>query len=63
MLEHQKVVLRNVSYNKELFRKELKKSIVWLKSHEVYKLYAWVKQNFLKTHKDVIQDVFTLIAV
>jgi len=62
MLEHQKLVLRNVSHDKELFRKELKKSIVWLKSYEVYKLYAWVKENYGRIHGDVISDVFTLIA-
>ena len=62
MLEHQKTVLRNVSHDRDLFRKELKKSIVWLKSYEVYKLYVWVKEKFGKTHGDIISDVFTLIA-
>ena len=62
MLEHQKLVLQNVSHDKELFRKELKKSIIWLKSYDVYKLHAWVKDKFGKTHRDIINDVFTLIA-
>jgi len=61
MLEHQKLVLQNLSNNKELFRKELEKSIVWLKSYEVYKLYAWVKEKYGKSHKEIINEVFTLI--
>jgi len=60
MLEHQKIVLQNVSHNKELFAKELKKSVIWLKSHEVYSLYKWVNENFGETHNDVIQEVFSL---
>ena len=62
MLEHQKIVLQNVSHDKALFEKELKKSIIWLKSYELYKLYAWVKENYGRTHKDIINDVFSLIA-
>lgn len=62
MLEHQKIVLQNVSDNKELFRKELEKSLKWLKSWEIYKLHRWVKDNFSKSHKEIIDDVFSLLA-
>jgi hypothetical protein len=40
MLEHQKLVLEKVSNDRELFRKELLKSLKWLKSYEIYKLHS-----------------------
>jgi hypothetical protein len=57
MLEHQKLVLRNVAYNKELFRKELHKSLVWLNSYDISQLFVWLKENFWDLHKDVIEEV------
>lgn len=62
MLEHQKKVLQNVSYNPDLFYKELVKSINWLPSHEVFKLYSWVKLKFGATHYHVIKKAFALVA-
>ena len=46
-----------MSNNKELFRKELVKSLKWLKSYEIFKLHAWLKEKFYLTHGDIIKDV------
>jgi hypothetical protein len=62
MLEHQKLILEKVSNDRELFRKELLKSLKWLKSYEIYKLHAWLRQRFYMTHYDIIKDVFRYIA-
>ena len=62
MLEHQKLILEKVSHNKELFRKELVKSLKWLKSYEIFRLHVWLKQRFYLTHGDIIRDVFEFIA-
>lgn len=62
MLEHQKLVLKNVSNNPELFQKELNKSLAWLDSYEVFKLHKWVRDNYWTTHKDIIRDSFSMIA-
>ncbi|UCH13339.1 MAG: hypothetical protein JSV22_09500 [Bacteroidales bacterium] len=62
MLEHQKLILEKVSHNKELFRKELVKSLMWLKSYEIFRLHVWLKQKFYLTHGDIIEDVFGFIA-
>ncbi len=62
MLEHQKLVLQNLSGDKELFRKELLKSMKWLKSYELFHLYRWLKNNYADTHSDVIYEVFKLFA-
>jgi hypothetical protein len=63
MLEHQKRILKQISYDRELFRKEIVKSFKWLKSYEIIMLHKWLKENFGRTHNDVIQEVFEYIAV
>ena len=63
MLEHQKLLLDQLSYDKELFRKEIVKSFKWLKSYEIIRLHRWLNERYGTTHADVIQDVFEFIAV
>jgi hypothetical protein len=58
MLRYTEIILQKVSFNKELFRKELKKSIKWLKKEEVVLLKAWVIVNFGNMYYDVINEVF-----
>ena len=43
MLEHQKIILGNISSIKPLFKKELKKSIGWLRPEEMTELHRWVQ--------------------
>jgi len=62
MLEHQKSILEELSYDKELFRKEIVKSFKWLKSYEILQLHHWLKESFGQTHGDVIKDIFQYIA-
>ena len=62
MLEHQKMLLKQISYDKDLFRKEIVKSFRWLKSYEIILLHQWLKDNFGRTHSDVIREVFEYIA-
>ncbi len=62
MLEHQKLVLEKISHDDRLFRKELVKSLKWLKSYEIYRLHSWLKHNFYLTHREIIEDVFEYIA-
>ncbi len=62
MLELQKLVLQNVSDDKDLFKKEIVKSFKWLKSYEIYQLHKWLKENYGNTHKEVISDAFQYIA-
>ena len=60
MLDHQKIVLKGVSSNKELFKKELIKSLTWLNFYEVKKLKKWVIDNFGDIHPEIIQDVINM---
>jgi hypothetical protein len=57
MLEHQKILIDKLSYDKNLFKKEIVKSIKWLKVSDLYKLFDWLKQKYWNTHQDIIVNV------
>ncbi|MFW6227243.1 MAG: hypothetical protein ACOC31_03980 [Bacteroidota bacterium] len=59
MLEHQMIVLSNVSTDKRLFKKELIKSLKWLDPIDCTKLLDWVETKYGHLHKDVIDAVLT----
>jgi len=58
MLKYTETVLKKVSFNRELFRNELKKSIKWLKKNEIKVLKNWCILNFGAVYMDVINEVF-----
>jgi hypothetical protein len=60
MLEFVKTVLTKVSFDKELFRKELTKGIKWISPSERSLLLAWCLTQFGQTHQDIIKEVFRL---
>ncbi len=47
MLDYCKKVLRCVSFDKRLFRKEYRKSIAWLNPVEAKLLKQWIRNNSL----------------
>jgi hypothetical protein len=59
MLEHQKIVLKSVSDQEHLFRKELLKSIEWLSQEELYELFNWLKSNSYFSYKDCVKQAFS----
>lgn len=44
MFEYTKVVLQKVSFNKDLFKKELEKAINRLLPYELKELYLWLQE-------------------
>ncbi len=58
MLEMTKKVLENVSFDKTLFKKELKKATKWLKKEELMLLQAWCFTKFGERYQDLINEVF-----
>jgi hypothetical protein len=58
MLRYTETILQKVSFNKELFKRELIKAVKWLQEEEVPQLKAFVVLNFGNTHYDVINEVF-----
>lgn len=58
MLKYTKTVLQKVSFNRDLFKKELQKSMRWLRKDEVIVLQTWCVINFGSIYMDVINEVF-----
>lgn len=58
MLELSKQILKKVSFDKMLFRKELVKAVLWLKAEEKVLLKVWCLSTFGHLYKDVIQEVY-----
>lgn len=58
MLKYCKTVLQKVSFNRDLFRKELRKSIHWLAHEDALMLKAWCIIQFGSLYSDLIRDVF-----
>lgn len=57
MFEFCKQVLLKVSFDRELFRKELIKSIKFLGKDEVIMLEAWCVATFGHQYQDVLREV------
>jgi len=57
MLEFSKKILEKVSFDKRLFKKELKKSVIWISKHETAALKIWALTYF-SHYKEIIQEVF-----
>lgn len=58
MLEMSKQILQKVSFDRKLFKKELLKSINWIKPSERVQLKIWCLATFGATYRDVILEVF-----
>ena len=61
MLEFSKKILKKVSFDKNLFRKELSKSIKWLSKKEILTLKIWALTTFAQ-YKNTILEVFDQIS-
>jgi len=44
MFEYTKAILEKVSFNKELFKKELEKAVNRLLPYEIKELYFWLRE-------------------
>lgn len=59
MFELSKNILSKVSFDPTLFRKELMKSINWIKPSEKTLLQVWCLTTFGNVYKDEIIEVFS----
>lgn len=57
MLEYQKNILQKVSFSKDLFVRELKKSLNWLAGNEIKDFINWVKKTFGNQYSNEINNV------
>ena len=61
MLEFTKKILSKVSFDKDLFKKELKKSTKWMGKNELLQLKIWSLITFSQ-YKKIIIDVFDRVS-
>jgi hypothetical protein len=61
MLEFTKKILSKVSFDKNLFKKELSKSARWLSKQEVITLKIWALTTFSQ-YRNTIREVFDQIS-
>ncbi|MBP6302447.1 MAG: hypothetical protein KBB37_04385 [Bacteroidia bacterium] len=60
MLNYCKKILKSVSFDKELFEKELKKAVRnLLLNDEVMALRKWCLRKFSNSYKQIIEKVFS----
>jgi len=58
MLELSKNILKKVSFDKSLFRKELNKSLKWISPSEKTIFQIWVLATFGNEYKSEILEVY-----
>lgn len=58
MFEYTKEILLKVSFDRVLFRKELRKAVKWLKSEERALLMVWCLATFGHRYTDIITETF-----
>jgi len=58
MLEYVKTILKKVSFDLNLFEKELKKAISSLLADEILKLRDWCYRTFGQVHKSALNRCF-----
>ncbi|WP_020533962.1 hypothetical protein [Flexithrix dorotheae] len=58
MLEYYKLILTKVSFNKELFEKELNKAVKMLSPNENANLEKWCLTKFRNPYQRTIENVF-----
>jgi hypothetical protein len=58
MVEMTKLVLEKVSFDKQLFKKELIKAVKWLNREERLMLRVWCIAQFGAMYRPIINEVF-----
>ncbi|MBT5858550.1 MAG: hypothetical protein HOA52_05240 [Flavobacteriales bacterium] len=61
MLEFSKKILSKVSFDRNLFQKELQKSARWMNKRDMMLLKIWALTSFSQ-YKDIILEVFDNLA-
>jgi hypothetical protein len=48
MLDYSKTILKAVSFDPKLFKKEYRKALLWLSNDEARELKYWVRREFIQ---------------
>ncbi|GAB1454202.1 hypothetical protein MASR2M47_42580 [Draconibacterium sp.] len=58
MIEYAKVILPEVFFWEDLFKKELLKCIGWTEINEMDELFTWCYNTFGEMHPDILAEAF-----
>lgn len=58
MLKYQMMIIEKVSFNRELFEKEIRKSMRMLTHNELEELRIWAFEMFSNRHNDILRRTF-----
>ena len=59
MLNYVKTILTKVSFDRNLFEKELSKAVERLTSNDLIELRTWCYTNFSETYTDILEKLFS----
>lgn len=62
MLDHQKLILLKVKEHPDLFRKELYKTLHWIKAEELVEFRKWLFNSFGEKQLKIILEIFPMEA-
>ena len=63
MIEYAKIILPKVCFSRELFRKELAKSVKWVENPtDLNELREWCDENFGEMYPEILNEVFSTVA-
>lgn len=60
MLKYQMMIIEKVSFNRELFEKEIRKSMRMLSHNELEELRAWAFAKYGNRYSDVLRRTFAV---
>jgi hypothetical protein len=58
MFELSKVILQRVSFDRHLFKKELRKALRWISRDDLHAFKAWCQAQFGHRYPDVLEETF-----
>lgn len=62
MLEYQKIILKKVCFDRQLFEKELMKTLNWIRPTQKMEFEKWVETEFSEIYPDILQNAFHIKA-
>lgn len=58
MFELSKVILQRVSFDRNLFKKELRKALRWISREDLQAFKVWCQAQFGQRYPDVLEETF-----
>jgi len=57
MLDYSKTILKAVSFDRRLFKKEYRKALLWVSNDEAKELKYWVRSEFIQSNRSNLKQL------